>query len=198
MKKYAYIRVSTKEQNVDRQVEAMKDIGIEKKEMFIDKQSGKDFDRKKYKKMLNKLCPGDEVYIKSIDRLGRDYDEIIEQWRMLTKEKDVDVIVLDLPLLDTRNKINGLTGKFIADLVLQILSYVAQIERENIRQRQAEGIQVARQKGVKFGRPLKELPENFDSIYNLWKKNLISLREAGRMLDISHTTFQRLAKRYNK
>lgn len=198
MKKYAYIRVSTKEQNIDRQVEAMKDIGIEKNKMFIDKQSGKDFDRKNYKRMLRSLHPGDEVYIKSIDRLGRDYEEIIEQWRMLTKDKDVDVIVLDLPLLDTRNKINGLTGKFIADLVLQILSYVAQIERENIRQRQAEGIQVAKQRGVKFGRPLKELPENFDSIYELWEKNLISLREAGRMLEISHTTFQRLAKRYKK
>ena len=198
MKKYAYIRVSTKEQNIDRQVEAMKDIGIEKNKMFIDKQSGKDFDRKNYKRMLRSLHPGDEVYIKSIDRLGRDYEEIIEQWRMLTKDKDVDVIVLDLPLLDTRNKINGLTGKFTADLVLQILSYVAQIERENIRQRQAEGIQVAKQRGVKFGRPLKELPENFDSIYELWEKNLISLREAGRMLEISHTTFQRLAKRYKK
>lgn len=198
MKKYAYIRVSTKEQNIDRQVEAMKDIGIEKNKMFIDKQSGKDFDRKNYKRMLRSLHPGDEVYIKSIDHLGRDYEEIIERWRMLTKDKDVDVIVLDLPLLDTRNKINGLTGKFTADLVLQILSYVAQIERENIRQRQAEGIQVAKQRGVKFGRPLKELPENFDSIYELWEKNLISLREAGRMLEISHTTFQRLAKRYKK
>ena len=198
MIKYGYIRVSTKEQNVDRQVEAMKDVGIEKNKMFIDKQSGKDFDRKSYKRMLNKLHAGDEVYIKSIDRLGRDYEEIIEQWRMLTKDKDVDVIVLDLPLLDTRNKINTLTGKFIADLVLQILSYVAQRERENIRQRQAEGIQLAKQKGVKFGRPLKELPENFDSIYELWEKNLISLREAGRMLEISHTSFLRYAKRYNK
>lgn len=198
MKKYAYIRVSTKEQNIDRQVEAMKDVGIEKNKMFIDKQSGKDFDRKNYKRMLRSLHPGDEVYIKLIDRLGRDYEEIIERWRMLTKDKDVDVIVLDLPLLDTRNKINGLTGKFTADLVLQILSYVAQIERENIRQRQAEGIQVVKQRGVKFGRPLKELPENFDSIYELWEKNLISLREAGRMLEISHTTFQRLAKRYKK
>ena len=168
MIKYGYIRVSTKEQNVDRQVEAMKDVGIEKNKMFIDKQSGKDFDRKSYKRMLNKLHAGDEVYI------------------------------LDLPLLDTRNKINRLTGKFIADLVLQILSYVAQIERENIRQRQAEGIQLAKQKGVKFGRPLKELPENFDSIYELWEKNLISLREAGRMLEISHTSFLRYAKRYNK
>lgn len=198
MKKYAYIRVSTKDQNIDRQVEIMKNIGIEKNKMFIDKQSGKDFERKNYKKMINKLCPGDEIYIKSIDRLGRDYEEIIEQWRLLTKDKDVDIIVLDLPLLDTRNKINGVTGKFIADLVLQIISYVAQVERENIRQRQAEGIQIAKEKGVKFGRPRKEIPENFESIYKLWKKNLISQREAGRMLKISHTTFQRLTKRYTK
>lgn len=198
MKKYAYIRVSTKDQNIDRQVEIMKNIGIEKNKMFIDKQSGKDFERKNYKKMINKLCPGDEIYIKSIDRLGRDYEEIIEQWRILTKDKDVDIIVLDLPLLDTRNKINGVTGKFIADLVLQIISYVAQVERENIRQRQAEGIQIAKEKGVKFGRPRKEIPENFESIYKLWKKNLISQREAGRMLKISHTTFQRLTKRYTK
>ncbi len=198
MEKYAYIRVSTKDQNIDRQVEIMKNIGIEKNKMFIDKQSGKDFERKNYKKMINKLCPGDEIYIKSIDRLGRDYEEIIEQWRILTKDKDVDIIVLDLPLLDTRNKINGVTGKFIADLVLQIISYVAQVERENIRQRQAEGIQIAKEKGVKFGRPRKEIPENFESIYKLWKKNLISQREAGRMLKISHTTFQRLTKRYTK
>lgn len=198
MEKYAYIRVSTKDQNIDRQVEIMKNIGIEKNKMFIDKQSGKDFERKNYKNMINKLCPGDEIYIKSIDRLGRDYEEIIEQWRILTKDKDVDIIVLDLPLLDTRNKINGVTGKFIADLVLQIISYVAQVERENIRQRQAEGIQIAKEKGVKFGRPRKEIPENFESIYKLWKKNLISQREAGRMLKISHTTFQRLTKRYTK
>lgn len=175
----------------------MKEAGIDKSKMFIDKQSGKDFERKNYKKMLRKLKAGDEVYIKSIDRLGRNYDEIIEQWRILTKDKDVDVSVLDFPLLDTKNKINGLTGKFIADLVLQILSYVAQIERENIRQRQAEGIRIAKEKGVKFGRPVMDIPENFDSIYQLWENNLISLREAGRMLEISHTTFQRLAKRYN-
>lgn len=175
----------------------MKEAGIDKSKMFIDKQSGKDFERKNYKKMLRKLKAGDEVYIKSIDRLGRNYDEIIEQWRILTKDKDVDVSVLDFPLLDTKNKINGLTGKFIADLVLQILSYVAQIERENIRQRQAEGIRITKEKGVKFGRPVMDIPENFDSIYQLWENNLISLREAGRMLEISHTTFQRLAKRYN-
>ena len=180
--KYAYIRVSTKDQNIDRQVEAMKEAGIDKSKMFIDKQSGKDFERKNYKKMLRKLKAGDEVYIKSIDRLGRNYDEIIEQWRILTKDKDVDVSVLDFPLLDTKNKINGLTGKFIA---------------ENIRQRQAEGIRIAKEKGVKFGRPVMDIPENFDSIYQLWENNLISLREAGRMLEISHTTFQRLAKRYN-
>lgn len=162
--KYAYIRVSTKDQNIDRQVEAMKEAGIDKSKMFIDKQPGKDFELMNYKKMLRKLKAGDEVYIKSIDRLGRNYDEIIEQWRILTKYKDVDVSVLDFPLLDTKNKINGLTGKFIADLVLQILSYVAQIERENIRQRQAEGIRIAKEKGVKFGRPVMDIPETCKKI----------------------------------
>lgn len=162
--KYAYIRVSTKDQNIDRQVEAMKEAGIDKSKMFIDKQSGKDFELMNYKKMLRKLKADDEVYIKSIDRLGRNYDEIIEQWRILTKDKDVDASVLNFPLLDTKNKINGLTGKFIADLVLQILSYVAQIERENIRQRQAEGIRIAKEKGVKFGRPVMDIPETCKKI----------------------------------
>ena len=138
--KYAYIRVSSKDQNIDRQVEAMRNIGILEKNMYIDRQSGKNFNRKKYQSLLEQLNSSDELYIKSIDRLGRDYDEIQEQWRYLTKVKNIDIIVLDLPLLDTRNQVNGITGKFIADLVLQILSYVAQVERENIKQRQAEGI----------------------------------------------------------
>ena len=139
MKKYGYVRVSTRDQNIDRQMSAMLEIGIDKKKIFIDKLSGKDFNRPKYKQLVNRLTMGDELYIKSIDRLGRDYDEIIEQWRFLTKIKDVDIIVLDFPLLDTRNQVNGVTGKFIADLVLQILSYVAQIERENIRVQTMEG-----------------------------------------------------------
>lgn len=197
MKQYAYIRVSTKDQNVARQVEAMKGFGIDIKQMYVDKQSGKDFDRKNYKRLLKKLHSGDELYIKSIDRLGRDYDEIVEQWRFLTKIQDIDIIVLDFPLLDTRNKVNGLTGKFIADLVLQILSYVAQIERENIRQRQAEGIRIAKEKGVKFGRPVMNFPENFEEIYRLWGAQQISQREAGRQLGISHTSFSRLVRRFS-
>ena len=169
--KYAYIRVSSKDQNIDRQVEAMRNIGILEKNMYIDRQSGKNFNRKKYQSLLKKLNSNDELYIKSIDRLGRDYDEIQEQWRYLTKVKNIDIIVLDLPLLDTRNQVNGITGKFIADLVLQILSYVAQVERENIKQRQAEGIRIAKEKGVQLGRPPLPIPKEFDEIYQLWKNN---------------------------
>ena len=167
--KYAYIRVSSKDQNIDRQVEAMRNIGILEKNMYIDRQSGKNFNRKKYQSLLEQLNSSDELYIKSIDRLGRDYDEIQEQWRYLTKVKNIDIIVLDLPLLDTRNQVNGITGKFIADLVLQILSYVAQVERENIKQRQAEGIRIAKEKGVQLGRPPLPIPKEFDEIYQLWK-----------------------------
>lgn len=147
MEKYGYVRVSSKDQNIDRQVVALIESGIEKKNLFFDRKSGKDFDRKEYKRLIKKLKANDELYIKSIDRLGRNYEEIIEQWHFLTKEKDIEIVVLDFPLLDTRHQVNGLTGKFIADLVLQILSYVAQIERENIKQRQAEGIQLAKEKG---------------------------------------------------
>ena len=192
--KYAYIRVSTKDQNIDRQVEAMKEAGIDKSKMFIDKQSGKDFERKNYKKMLRKLKAGDEVYIKSIDRLGRNYDEIIEQWRILTKDKDVDVSVLDFPLLDTKNKIYGLKGQFIADLVLQILSYVAQIERENIRQRQAEGIRIAKEKGVKFGRPKATLPPNAINILDKYINRKLTNIEATKLIGVSRGTFFRLVK----
>lgn len=198
MKKYGYVRVSTRDQNIDRQMSAMLEIGIDKKKIFIDKLSGKDFNRPEYKQLVNRLTMGDELYIKSIDRLGRDYDEIIEQWRFLTKIKDVDIIVLDFPLLDTRNQVNGVTGKFIADLVLQILSYVAQIERENIRQRQMEGIKEAKIKGIQFGRPANDLPERFTEVYNLWKAKQISQREAGRLLNTNHVTFGRWVKRVEK
>ena len=177
MAKYAYIRVSSKDQNIARQVEAMQEIGLTKKQMYIDKQSGKDFIRKNYQRLVKKLKAGDELYIKSIDRLGRDYDEILEQWRYLTRAKDIELIVLDFPLLDTRNQVNGVTGKFIADLVLQILSYVAQIERENTKQRQAEGIRIAKEKGVQFGRPKHDFPEQFEEIYQLWETGEISMRE---------------------
>ena len=179
MAKYAYIRVSSKDQNIARQVEAMQEVGLTKKQMYIDKQSGKDFIRKNYQRLIRKLKAGDELYIKSIDRLGRDYDEILEQWRYLTRVKDIELIVLDFPLLDTRNQVNGVTGKFIADLVLQILSYVAQIERENTKQRQAEGIRIAKEKGVQFGRPKHDFPEQFEEIYQLWEIGEISMRECG-------------------
>lgn len=198
MSKYAYIRVSSKDQNIARQVEAMLEMGLLKKEMYIDKQSGKDFKRKNYKRLIKKLKEGDELYIKSIDRLGRNYDEILEQWRFLTRVKNIDIVVLDFPLLDTRNQVNGITGKFVSDLVLQILSYVAQIERENIKQRQAEGIRIAKEKGTKFGRPFTEVPEGFEEVFELWAAGLISEREGGRRLHVHHTTFNRWAQRYQE
>lgn len=196
MSNYAYIRVSSREQNVARQVEAMKQQGISKEKMYIDKQSGKNFDRPQYKKLMKKLCENDILYVKSIDRLGRNYDEIIEQWRYLTKKKKIDIVVLDFPLLDTRQQIHGLTGKFIADLVLQIMSYVAQIERENTKQRQREGIQLAKERGVQFGRPEAKIPDEFEQMYCLWKKQEISKREASRRLKTSHTMFSRWIERY--
>ncbi|WP_041140012.1 recombinase family protein [Beduini massiliensis] len=189
--KYGYVRVSSKDQNIDRQMAAMNMAGISVRKIFVDKLSGKDFNRPKYQKLVRRLKFGDELYIKSIDRLGRNYDEIIEQWHYLTRKKDIDIIVLDFPLLDTRNQINGITGKFIADLVLQILSYVAQIERENIHQRQMEGIKEAKKRGVHFGRPKQPLPDNFYEIAAAWQMSKISKREAARRLNISHTTFSR-------
>lgn len=196
MKKYGYVRVSSKDQNIDRQMSAMLQVGLEKEKIFIDKLSGQDFNRPKYKKLIRRLVSGDELYIKSIDRLGRNYDEIIEQWRYLTKSKDVNIIVLDFPLLDTRNQANGITGKFIADLVLQILSYVAQVERENIHQRQMEGIREAKKKGVRFGRPRQELPDDFYEIVKMWQQGEISLRGGAKKLGISHTTFSRWLDHY--
>lgn len=196
MSKYAYIRVSSKDQNIARQVEAMKKEGIVERNMFIDKQSGKNFDRAAYQRLLKKLRKGDELYIKAIDRLGRNYDEIIEQWRYLTKIKDVDICVLDFPLLNTKTSVDGITGKFIADLVLQILSYVAQIERENTHQRQTEGIKIAKTKGIKFGRPQRECPENFEEVYLMWETKKISKREGAKLLSTNHNTFSRWIERY--
>lgn len=195
MRQYAYIRVSSKEQNIARQVYAMKSAGIAESCMYIDVQSGKDFERKAYKKLIKRLKPGDEIYIKSIDRLGRDYDEIMEQWRYLVKERNIDIIVLDFPLLNTKNQINGITGKFVADLVLQILSYVAQVERENTRQRQAEGIREAKKNGVRFGRPQKDMPDEFMEVYELYKRENISKRECARRLNTNHVTFTNWIKR---
>ncbi|SFE43800.1 Site-specific DNA recombinase [Peptostreptococcaceae bacterium pGA-8] len=192
--KYGYIRVSTKEQNIDRQLTAILKEDIEMKKIYIDKASGKDFNRKKYKQLVKKLKAGDEVYIKSIDRLGRNYDEIIKEWNVITKEKNADIIVLDFPLLDTRTNPCDVTGKFIADIVLQILSYVAQIERENTHQRQMEGIKEAKKRGVKFGRSKIEIPEDFDKIAKKWRNHEISIRAGAKLLNISHTTFSKWLK----
>lgn len=185
---YGYARVSTKDQNVQRQLDALIEYGVEKKNIFVDMQSGKDFEREKYKKLVRKLKSGDALIIKSIDRLGRNYDEILEQWRILTKEKNVSIMVLDMPLLDTGLS-RDLTGKLIADIVLQLLSYVAQTEREFIRQRQAEGIAAAKARGTRFGREKKAIPDGFDQVYALWQEGKISAREAGRRLNVSHNTF---------
>lgn len=190
---YGYIRVSTKDQNEERQVIALIDAGVDKKHLFIDKQSGKDFNRIQYKKLLRKLKSGDVLIIKSIDRLGRNYEEILNQWRYLTKDKNVDIAVLDMPLLDTRNS-HDLTGTLIADIVLQLLSYVAQTEREFIRQRQAEGIAAAKARGVVFGRKPKEIPSEFYKVKSEWLTKNISAREAGQMLGVAHKTFLKWVK----
>jgi len=187
---FGYVRVSTREQKEDRQLVAMRDFGVEGVNIYLDKQSGKDFNRQSYQRLLKKLKPGDTLVVKSIDRLGRDYSEILEQWRIITKEKHVAIVVVDIPLLDTRQKDRDLTGTFIADLVLQILSYVAQTEREFIRQRQAEGIAAAKAKGVRFGRPPMERPVLFREVLDAWERQEISAREAGRRLDVNYKTFQ--------
>lgn len=195
-REYGYARVSTKEQHEDRQISALLKEGIQKENIFIDKQSGKDFERPKYKKLLRRLKKGDVVFISSIDRLGRNYAEIMDQWRIMTREKQADVVVLDMPLLDTRQKGDDLTGIFIADLVLQILSYVAQKERENIRARQAEGIAAAKARGVKFGRQKMEVPSNFREVAALWRNEGIPLREALEKLEIGRTYFFKKIKEF--
>lgn len=185
---YGYIRVSTREQNEDRQRFAMEEAGVEDAHIFMDKQSGKDFDRPGYRRLIKRLKPGDTLIIKSIDRLGRNYDEILEQWRLITKEKQAAVVVLDMPLLDTRQG-KDLTGTLIADIVLQLLSYVAQTEREFIRQRQAEGIAAAKLRGVHFGRKPLERPPQYGEIKAIWQDGGISAREAAVRLNVSHKTF---------
>ena len=187
---YGYVRVSAKDQNETRQIIAMREFGIESKDIFLDKQSGKDFNRPQYRKLIRKLKKDDTLVIKSIDRLGRNYDEIIEQWRIITKEKKAAIVVLDMPLLDTR-KGRDLTGTLIADIVLQLLSYVAQTEREFIRKRQAEGIAAAKERGVKFGPKPKEKPSAYDACRWEWEQGDISAREAARRLNITHKTFLR-------
>ena len=190
---YGYIRVSSKDQREDRQLAAMCEAGVPIKNIFSDKQSGKDFERNGYQRMVKKLKPGDTLFIKSIDRLGRNYEEILEQWRSITKEKQAAIVVLDMPLLDTRQS-HDLTGTLIADIVLQLLSYVAQKEREFIRQRQAEGITAAKERGVHFGRTAAEPPPEFDKLYESWSAGGISARAAARDLGISHQTFLKWAK----
>ena len=190
---YGYARVSSVEQNEDRQLIALENVGVAKRNIFTDKQSGKDFERGQYKRLLKKLKPGDLLYILSIDRLGRNYIEIQEQWRVLTKEKGVDIGVIDMPILDTR-KGKDLLGTFIADLVLQILSFVAQTERENIRSRQAQGIAAAKKRGVKFGRPKKELPANFKKVVEKWQCKELSGRQAAKECGMPLSTFRSKAK----
>ena len=187
---YGYARVSTKEQNEQRQIVALEEFGLDRKQIFTDKQSGKDFERTNYRKLGRRLKGGDTLVVKSIDRLGRNYEEILEQWRIITKDKGAAIVVLDMPLLDTRRN-RDLTGTLIADIVLQLLSYVAQTEREFIRQRQAEGIAVAKAQGVRFGRPPLEKPEDFPAVQVAWQKKEISAREAARRLGVTHKTFLR-------
>ena len=192
---YGYMRVSSREQNEDRQLIALTQFGIEEKNIFLDKQSGKDFQHPSYKKLLRKLRQDDVFVIKSIDRLGRNYEEIIDQWRVITKDKRASIVVLDMPLLDTRQKERDLTGVFIADLVLQILSYVAQTERENIRKRQAEGIAVAKAKGKHLGRPPMAKPKNFNAIRKMCDNGEISITTASDMLGISRVTYNKWIKK---
>ncbi len=186
---YGYIRVSTKDQCEERQLIAMQEFGISEKYIFLDKLSGKDFQRPQYKRLMRKLRPGDALVVKSIDRLGRNYEEIQEQWRIITKEKRADIVVLDMPLLDTRQKAEDLTGTFIADLVLQILCYVAQVERENIKQRQAEGIAAAKARGVRFGREKKPIPDTFQPLWEKFQRREITARAAAAELGVVHSTF---------
>ena len=191
---YGYIRVSSKDQSGDRQLIAMRELSVAEKNIFMDKQSGKDFRRPQYQRMVKKLKPDDLVYVKSIDRLGRNYEEILEQWRILTREKGVDIAVLDMPLLDTRRG-KDLMGTFLSDIVLQVLSFVAENERTSIRQRQAEGIAAARARGVRFGRPSRPLPENFPQIHRDWRDKKLTLREAADACAMPVGTFYAKAVR---
>lgn len=192
---YGYIRVSSRDQNEDRQLIALKEVGVEEKSIYLDKQSGKDFNRPQYKKLLRKLKKDDLLYIKSIDRLGRNYEEILQQWRVLTKDKGIDIVVLDMPLLDTRRG-KDLMGTFLSDIVLQVLSFVAENERTNIRQRQAEGIAAAKAKGVKFGRPPLPLPDNFYEVHKDWRAKKITLKQAAKACDMPVGTFYGKARKF--
>ena len=194
---YGYVRVSSKDQNEDRQVITMREMQVPEENIFIDKQSGKDFNRPQYKRLLRRIKPDDLIYIKSIDRLGRDYADVLEQWKFITKVKKVDICILEMPLLDTRRG-KDLMGTFLSDIVLALLSYVAENERVNIRQRQAEGIAAAKARGVRFGRVPKPLPENFHDVYQRWKMKKISVTEAAVLCGMPHSTFFDIAKKYEK
>ena len=195
MSVYGYIRVSSKDQKEDRQQIALKEVGVELQNIYVDKQSGKDFNRPQYKKMLRKLKKDDLLYIKSIDRLGRNYEEILQQWRILTKEKGVDIVVLDMPLLDTRRG-KDLMGTFLSDIVLQVLSFVAENERTNIKQRQVEGIAAAKAQGIKFGRPPLPLPDNFYEVHKVWRSKKITLKQAAEACNMPVGTFYGKARKF--
>ena len=197
MSVYGYVRVSTREQNEDRQLIALREVDVAEKNIYVDKQSGKDFKRPQYKRLLRKLKKDDLLYIKSIDRLGRNYEEIQQQWRFLTKDKGIDIVVLDMPLLDTRRG-KDLMGTFLSDIVLQVLSFVAENERTTIRQRQAEGIAAAKARGVRFGRPPKPLPENFHLMYQKWKQGEITGTAAAKACGLPLSTFRYRAEIYEK
>ena len=192
---YGCIRVSSKDQKEDRQQIALKEVGVERQNIYVDKQSGKDFNRPQYKKMLRKLKKDDLLYIKSIDRLGRNYEEILQQWRFLTKEKGVDIVVLDMPLLDTRRG-KDLMGTFLSGIVLQVLSFVAENERTNIKQRQAEGIAAAKAQGIKFGRPPLPLPDNFYEVHKAWRSKKITLKQAAEACNMPVGTFYGKARKF--
>lgn len=194
---YGYMRVSSKEQNEDRQKIALTEMGVPENNIYMDKQSGKDFERTQYKRLLRKLNENSVLYIKSIDRLGRNYGELNEQWRIITKEKKADIVVIDMPLLDTRREKN-LLGTFISDVVLALLSYVAENERTNIKQRQAEGIAAAKARGVKFGRPPLPIPENFYQMHKDWRAGKITIEEAARACNMCPKTFYSKAVKYEK
>ena len=194
---YGYMRVSSKEQNEDRQKIALTEMGVPENNIYMDKQSGKDFERTQYKRFLRKLNENSVLYIKSIDRLGRNYGELNEQWRIITKEKKADIVVIDMPLLDTRREKN-LLGTFISDVVLALLSYVAENERTNIKQRQAEGIAAAKARGVKFGRPPLPIPENFYQMHKDWRAGKITIEEAAKACNMCPKTFYSKAVKYEK
>lgn len=191
MSDYAYIRVSTREQNIDRQLIALQPYDLSQSHIYCDYQSGKDFERPAYKNLIRKLKKGDLLIIKSIDRLGRNYDDILEQWKYITKVIQADIVVLDMSLLDTRTSDGNLTGTLISDIVLQLLAYVAQTEREFIKQRQAEGIAAAKAKGVRFGKKPIEVPDAFEDLYLRWENGEISIRKGADLLGVSHSTFHR-------